>query len=87
MADPKRSWSWGVQAAQLAVDVPEFAVHDRRLAQNTIPVVNALMAVTSRETFWQAIVDLLVSVGVPHILRAVVTKVRGNGGHREVRPC
>ena len=47
--------------------------------------VDALVAVTCRETFWQAIADLLVGVSVPDILRAIVAKVTGHGGHREER--
>ena len=35
----------------LAVVVPEYAIYDNRLAQFTLPAVEALMAVTNRETF------------------------------------
>ena len=86
MADLKRSWDWSHRAAQLAVDVPDFATYDKRLAQATVPTVDALMAVNSRATFWSAIVDLLVDVGVPDILRAGVAKLTGHGGQREERP-
>ena len=44
------------------------------------------MAVANRESFWQAIVELVLCIGVPDILRAVVAKVTGHGGHREDRP-
>ena len=44
------------------------------------------MAVTDRESFWRDIVDLLLCIGVPDVLRAVVAKVTGHGGHREDRP-
>ena len=73
-------------SATLAVEVPDFAQHDRRLAQNILPAVETLMAVTYRGSFWQAIVDMLLCIGVPDILRAVVAKVTGHGGHREDRP-
>ena len=44
------------------------------------------MAVTDRESFWRDIVDLLLCIGVPDVLRAVVAKVTGHGGHHEDRP-
>ena len=87
MADPKRTWSWCEQASTLAVAVPDFAQTDKRLAQHLLPAVETLMAVSDRESFWLAIVDLMLCIGAPDVLRAVVAKVTGHGGHREDRPA
>ena len=86
MADPNRTWSLCERASTLAVEVADLAQHDKRLAQNFLPAVDTLMAVTDCESFWQAIVDLLLCVDVPDVLRAVVAKVTGHGGHREDCP-